>query len=201
MSAETRARIFEPFFTTKGPGEGTGLGLSMVYGIVEQSGGRIAVASELGRGTTFEILLPVTDSTARAESPASEGPAPTARAETILLVEDEPEVREMTRELLEAEGYRVLSAGRPDEALERARRLEGPIHLLLTDVVMPQMNGRELAERLAQMRADLKVLFMSGYTDDAMVRLGVSDTRALFLGKPFTRAMLAAKVREALERG
>jgi signal transduction histidine kinase len=200
MSAETRARIFEPFFTTKGPGEGTGLGLSMVYGIVEQSGGRIAVASEVGRGTTFEILLPVTESIAPAEPPTAEAPAPTTRAETILLVEDEPEVREMTRELLEAEGYRVLSAGRPDEALERARRLEGPIHLLLTDVVMPQMNGRELAERLTHMRADLRVLFMSGYTDDAMVRLGVSDTRARFLGKPFTRAILAAKVREALER-
>ena len=200
MSAETRARIFEPFFTTKGPGEGTGLGLSMVYGIIEQSGGRITVASELGRGTTFEILLPVTESPARAEAPAPEAPAPTDRAETILLVEDEPEVREMTQELLEAEGYRVLSAGRPDEAMERARRLDGPLDLLLTDVVMPQMNGRELAERLTQMRPDVKVLFMSGYTDDAMVRLGVSDTRALFLGKPFTRAMLATKVREALER-
>jgi signal transduction histidine kinase len=200
MSPETQARIFEPFFTTKGPGEGTGLGLSMVYGIVEQSGGRIAVASELGRGTRFEILLPVTESAARAETPVPAAPAPAARTETILLVEDEPEVREMTRELLEADGYRVLSAGRPDEAMERARRLDGPIHLLLTDVVMPQMNGRELAERLTDMRPDLKVLFMSGYTDDALVRVGVSDTRALFLGKPFTRAMLAAKVREALER-
>jgi PAS domain S-box-containing protein len=199
MDGETRARVFEPFFTTKGVGEGTGLGLATIYGIVKQSGGHIAVYSEVGHGTSFKIYLP------RVETPAGElavAPAPSvrqARSETVLLVEDAKDLRALAREILEEEGYTVLAAGDPSEALEVTSRHPGPIHLLLTDVVMPGMGGRELASRLTRVRPNMRVLYMSGYTDDSVVRHGVLEREVSFLQKPFTVRGLSQKVREVLE--
>ena len=200
MDDETRARIFEPFFTTKGPGAGTGLGLSTVYGIVQQSGGRIAVSSEVGRGTTFEIHLPATEEAAALVEAQPVAAPSTQGGETILLVEDEKSVRELTQEILQAAGYTVLSAGLAGEAIEHAQRHAAPIHLLLTDVVLPRMGGRELAAHLAKIRPGITILYMSGYTDDAILRHGVHDTEMAFLPKPFTSAALTAKVRETLDR-
>jgi two-component system cell cycle sensor histidine kinase/response regulator CckA len=260
MDADTQVHLFEPFFTTKEQGKGTGLGLSTVYGIVEQSGGSIAVDTELGRGTTFRIYLPQVDApaqprespvapatrfpTARPATPAPGRPAPAvvaavasttappalprvaqapaaqvssrvaattpgsptvaprstpSRAETILLVEDALRVRAVVREILEMNGYHVLEARHGAEALEISERHQGPIHIMVTDVVMPQMSGRELAQRLAPVRPDMKVLYMSGYTDDAIVRHGVLGAGMAFLSKPFTPDALAVKVREVLE--
>ena len=198
MDADTRTRIFEPFFTTKGPGKGTGLGLATVYGIVKQSGGHICVYSELGQGTAFKIYLPRVD---RAADPVEPGGllAHVAQGrETILLVEDEGAVRELARDILEANGYAVLEARHGDEALAICERHSEAIHLMLTDVVMPGMNGRELAERLARLRPQTKVLYMSGYTDNAIILDGVLNGRAVFLQKPFTPDALARKVREVL---
>jgi PAS domain S-box-containing protein len=198
MDPETRARLFEPFFTTKELGKGTGLGLSTVYGIVKQSGGHIWVYSEVRRGTTFKICFPQAGETA--EQPESAPPTEVARgAETVLLVEDAQRVREVVREILEMSGYRVLPAGLGPDAIELARQHAGPIQLLITDVVMPQMSGRELAQRLTALRPDLRVLYMSGYTDDAIVRHGVLAEGMPFLSKPFTPEALAAKVREVLD--
>jgi PAS domain S-box-containing protein len=200
MDESTRTRLFEPFFTTKEQGKGTGLGLSTVYGIVKQSGGHIWVYSEVGRGTTFKICLPVAAERATAEVEGREGPgAPTAGAETVLLVEDAARVREVVREILEMTGYHILEARHGAEALEISQRYEGPIHLMVTDVVMPQMSGREVAQRLAPLRPDMRVLYMSGYTDDAIVRHGVLEAGTAFLSKPFTPDALAAKVREVLD--
>jgi nitrogen-specific signal transduction histidine kinase/ActR/RegA family two-component response regulator len=210
MDEETRSRLFEPFFTTKEQGKGTGLGLSTVYGTVRQSGGHIAVESAPGRGSTFTVCLPRVAAAAPPPEPrpVPAGPAPRTRAETrltpgrgetVLLVEDAQRVRAVVREILEMSGYVVLEARHGAEALEVSRAHPGVIHLLVTDVVMPQMSGRELAQRLATLRPELKVLYMSGYTDDAIVRHGVLAAGIAFLSKPFTPDALALKVREVLD--
>jgi CheY-like chemotaxis protein len=200
MDRETQARIFEPFFTTKEMGKGTGLGLSTVYGIVKQSGGYIWVYSEPGRGTTFKVYLPrvaqpVAEDTARvpATGPAAGG------SETVLLVEDEDSVRELVEELLRAAGYDVLTAGRPADALRLADDCAGPLHLLITDVVMPQMAGPDLARRLRGMRPGLKVLYLSGYSPGIVADRGVLEEGAMFLQKPFSAEALETKVRETLD--
>lgn len=200
MDKETQAHIFEPFFTTKEQGKGTGLGLATVYGIVKQSGGFIWVYSEPGNGTTFKIYLPqVVDSAVDARPEAAS--ASTLRGtETILLVEDEPSLREMTREMLEAYGYTVLESNDPFDAIEIAERHEGAIHLLITDVVMPGMSGRTVAERLKILRPETKSLYVSGYTDDAIVHHGVLEPGSAFLQKPFTQEELTIKIREVLQR-
>ncbi len=198
MDADTQAHLFEPFFTTKGPGKGTGLGLSTVYGIVAQHGGSITVASAPGRGSTFTIYLPRTEDDAVSKAaPAAVEPRP--GEETILLVEDDEEVRSLAREILEVHGYAVLEARLPAEAISIAEAHPGPIHLVLTDVVMPGMSGRELTERLARLRPGLKVLYMSGYTADELGHHGVLDPRTALLPKPFSPDALALKVREVLE--
>jgi CheY-like chemotaxis protein len=197
MDAATRAHAFEPFFTTKEKGKGTGLGLATVYGIVKQSGGFVSLQSEQGHGTTFEIFLPRVDG---APTPAASAalPAPPPGTETVLLVEDEGMLRELAREVLEASGYRVLEAAGGEEALRVAAAHEGTIHLLLTDVVMPGISGRMVAERVAASRPEIKVLYTSGYTDDAVLQRGVQAGTA-FLQKPFTTTALAQKVREVLD--
>jgi two-component system, cell cycle sensor histidine kinase and response regulator CckA len=200
MDRETQEHIFEPFFTTKEMGKGTGLGLSTVYGIVKQSGGYIWVDSEPGKGTTFKVYLPrvLQDP---AEMPA-EAPVPAAAArgsETVLLVEDEDSVRELVQELLEAVGYHVLTAARPADALRLADDYAGPLHLLVTDVVMPQMGGPDLAQRLKGLRPDLKVLYLSGYSPGIVADRGVLEDGAMFLQKPFSADALESKVRETLD--
>jgi CheY-like chemotaxis protein len=197
MAPETRRQIFEPFFTTKGPTEGTGLGLATTEGVIKQSGGHIAVESELGHGSTFKVYLPKVDEQVQAAFAAS--PQRALGTETILLAEDEPALRELTRQILEGHGYTVIEAGSADGALKQAAAHSGAIDLLLTDVVMPRMSGRELAERLAQARPGLRVIFMSGYTDDGVVRYGVLVPSAAFIQKPFGPESLLAKVREALK--
>ncbi|MFI5180677.1 MAG: PAS domain S-box protein [Thermoanaerobaculia bacterium] len=200
MTPEIRSRVFEPFFTTKSPAKGTGLGLATVYGIVQQSGGHIDLRSVPGEGSRFEILLPAVEETpaARVSSDARLRAVPKG-TETILLVEDEEAVRRIIRLVLDASGYKVLEASNGEEALEIAHGLGGAIHLVVTDVVMPEMSGRELAERLRSQAPFLRVLFVSGYTDDAVIRHGVVDGRESFLQKPFSPLTLAKKVREALD--
>jgi two-component system, cell cycle sensor histidine kinase and response regulator CckA len=201
MSKETLANIFEPFFTTKEPGKGTGLGLAMVYGTVKQAGGNVWVYSEVGQGTTFKIYLPRIDEPAVAAE-AQVAPMPSRGWETILLVEDEASLRELAREILEGHGYVVLEATGPNDAIEIARHHPEPIHLLVTDVVMPEMNGRLLAGSLVAARPELKVLYMSGYTDDVIAHSGVLESGTLLLEKPFTSLALLGRVRTALgERG
>jgi PAS domain S-box-containing protein len=200
MDEATRARLFEPFFTTKEPGKGTGLGLSTAYGIVRQSGGHIWVYSEPGQGSSFKICLPLVADEPEREVARPEPAGDAARgAEVVLLVEDAPRVREVVREILEMSGYAVLEARDGAEALEISERHPGRIHLMVTDVVMPQMSGRELAAQMASLRPDVRVLFMSGYTDSAIVRHGVLDPGTAFISKPFTPDALAAKVREVLD--
>ncbi|MCH8948133.1 MAG: PAS domain S-box protein, partial [Acidobacteria bacterium] len=200
MDAETRSHIFEPFFTTKGAGKGTGLGLSTVYGIVKQSGGTIWVESAPGRGTTFEIYLPLVEETAANGELHRALPAPTpGGTETILVVEDEMSVRKLAAEFLGSNGYRVLEAQDGAEALQVCEEHRAPIHLLLTDVVMPGMSGRELAVRLVGARPEMKVIYVSGYTDDAIVQHGVREEGTVFLQKPFSLDALARTVREALD--
>jgi signal transduction histidine kinase len=199
MDAETQARIFEPFFTTKGAGKGTGLGLSTVYGIVKQSGGDIWVYSEPGRGATFKIYLPRVKEDARPLQLTVAPARPLMGTETVLLVEDEPGVRAFVRDTLGLFGYTVLEARHGIEALMIGTRHAGPIHLLITDVVMPQMDGREIADRLGPLRSEMKVLYMSGYTDDAVVSHGVLEAGTAFLQKPFTPDALARKIRDVLD--
>ncbi len=200
MSEDTVAHIFDPFFTTKQPGQGTGLGLAMVYGFVQQSGGYVEVESAVGRGTTLRILLPASTEPLDA-APAAAGAAPSAGgSETILLVEDEDAIRALCQRTLEARGYRVLVAGRGAEALGVAESYEGTIHLLLTDMVMPGMSGRDLADHLTGRRHGLRVLFMSGYPNERRrgSSAGASDGRGM-LQKPFTPDGLTARVREVLD--
>jgi two-component system cell cycle sensor histidine kinase/response regulator CckA len=199
MDKETLNRIFEPFFTTKEQGKGTGLGLATVYGIVSQSGGSILVYSEPGWGTTFKIYLPQIKEVSQPSPVSLPQEHPSRRGETILLVEDEPGVRNLVRDTLKEDGYIVLEANNSAEALLLSEQHPGPIHLLFTDVVMPGLSGRQLAERLLPQRPGLKILYMSGYTDDAIVRHGVLEPGVVFLHKPFTPQILTRKVREVLD--
>jgi two-component system cell cycle sensor histidine kinase/response regulator CckA len=202
MDEAAKKHIFEPFFTTKEVGKGTGLGLAMVYGIVKQSNGNIEVESEPGRGTTFRIYLPLVEAGAECgESREEAEPAPAPGGEeTVLLVEDDAMVRACTRTLLQRGGYRVLEAGGGEEAVKVSEQTAGSIDLLVTDVVMPKMSGRAVAERLSGSRPAMKVLYMSGYNDDAILRRGVSVDESPFLSKPFTPGALAHKVRDVLDR-
>jgi CheY-like chemotaxis protein len=196
MDEEVRRHLFEPFYTTKPAGQGTGLGLATVFGVVKQSGGGIYVYSEPGRGTTFKIYLPARDGAAPAELDADNGQAQRG-SETIMVVEDDPGVRDLVRLMLEANGYHVLPVGDAAEAARvcAARRVD----LLLTDVVMPDVNGRALAERLSDIAPGMRVLFMSGYSDEAVHRHGQLTRHAAFLEKPFTERALTLKVREVLD--
>ena len=198
MTPETQARIFEPFFTTKEKGKGTGLGLATVYGIVKQSGGSIWVDSELGHGTVFKVFLPVVGEEPMAKEPAVKVPKIVSATETVLVVEDEAGVRSLIRLALESAGYAVLETEDPESALVACTNHDGPIHLLLTDVVMPNMSGPVVAEKVANLRPGIKVLFMSGYTDDAVVRRGVLNSNKPFIQKPFSPAELRQKIREVL---
>jgi PAS domain S-box-containing protein len=200
MSPETREQIFEPFFTTKEKGKGTGLGLSTVYGIVQQSGGNIWVYSEPGLGTTFKIYLPRVEEGTESLRLAAVPTKPVQGSETVLLVEDEEMVRKLAYTVLQRNGYKVLEASNGDEALDVVQGRNGnPIHLVVTDVVMPGMSGRQLADRLVSLQPELKVLYMSGYTDDAIVHHGVLDPGIAYIPKPFTPETLASKVREILD--
>jgi hypothetical protein len=200
MDAETKQHIFEPFFTTKEVGKGTGLGLATVYGIVKQSGGYVWVYSEPGQGSTFKVYLPRVEETPETVALPPAAPRSTVAAtETILLLEDDAGVRELLREVLAEEGYQVLEASQPSEALRMARGHRGRIHLLLTDMVMPGMTGTDLARELARERRDLRVLYMSGYTAGAVADRGMVAEPSLFLQKPFSTDELYAKVRAALE--
>jgi PAS domain S-box-containing protein len=203
MTPEVKARLFEPFFTTKEREKGTGLGLSIVYGIVKQAGGGIEVESEPGRGATFRIRLPATaESPETVPAPPAEAAAPPPRGtETLLVVEDEESLRQLIVEILRVGGYRVLEASGGNEALRMAETEGGDIHLLVTDVIMPRMSGRELAERLAKGRPALKVIYMSGYTDDALAPHGRACPETPFLQKPFSLDDLLRRVREVLDAG
>ncbi|MGH2946864.1 MAG: ATP-binding protein [Solirubrobacteraceae bacterium] len=198
MSEEVRRHLFEPFYTTKGPGAGTGLGLATVFGVVKQSGGSIYVYSEEGGGTTFKIYLPA------AAAERLSGAAPPAAGEehgteTIMVVEDDESVRDLVRLMLEGKGYEVLAAAGAEEAARLCAERPGEVDLLLTDVVMPDVNGRVLAERLVELSPSMRILFMSGYSDEAVYRHGVISPNAAFIEKPFTDRTLARKVREVLD--
>jgi CheY-like chemotaxis protein len=197
MSDEVKARAFDPFFTTKGVGKGTGLGLSVTHGIVEQCGGHLELSSELNVGTEIEIYFP-----ALLEAPVvvhSTQPAATKGSETIMVVEDDHGVRRVSVRILKGAGYSVIEAESAAQALQLYAKLESPIAMLMTDVVMPEMDGRQLAEALQARQPGLKVLYLSGYTDDAVVRYGVSHAEVEFLQKPFSPASLTAKVRKIFD--
>ena len=200
MAPEVRDRVFEPFFTTKEKGKGTGLGLSTVYGIVKQSSGNIWVYSEPGKGTTFKIYLPHVDEPAEELKEKVVGKELPRGSETILIVEDDEEVRNLAVRILKAQGYIVLDGSDGDEALNVCRKHKGPIHLLVTDVVMPGMDGRALSERLSHLQPEMKVLYMSGYTEDAIIHHGVMGKGMNYIQKPFTVNGLTRKVREVLDQ-
>jgi len=197
MDEETLQRVFDPFFTTKPVGRGTGLGLATVYGIVKQHGGSIDVDSQPGKGTVFRILFPAEPATVEADLP-SRFDETTPVAETVLVVEDDELVREATAKMLDRLDYRVLVAKNGEDALRMISQRRGLVDLLLTDVVMPRLSGRELAERIAATHPGIRVLFTSGYTDDAMLRHGVVHSEVHFIAKPYTLQALATKLREVL---
>jgi two-component system cell cycle sensor histidine kinase/response regulator CckA len=197
MTPEVQERMFEPFFTTKSSGKGTGLGLSTVYGIVKQSGGFLICDSQPGHGTTFSIYLPRVQETVAPEKPVNPDWLLHGK-ETILLVEDEEALRESIRHFLSGLGYTVLTASSGAQALAIARRLSQPIALMITDVIMPKMSGRELSQEVATIRPELKIIFMSGYSDDAELRQGGRAQGTAFLQKPFSLSALARKLREML---
>jgi len=199
MDEAARKRVFEPFFTTKEVGKGTGLGLSTVYGIVRQSGGSVWVDSRPGAGTTFTIYFPRIEGAVEARRTPVPAPRDADGNETVLVVEDEPAVLTLSRRILEGAGYRVVTAANGVEALQLLERLTEPLHLMLTDVVMPGMNGRELATRVARLRPELKVLYTTGYTTDGLLRRGVIDATSHIVTKPFTARELRRKVREILD--
>jgi CheY-like chemotaxis protein len=202
MDKETQLRIFEPFFTTKEKGKGTGLGLSTVYGIIKQSGGYVLVESELRHGTTFRIYLPRVEDALEPAGAVGALSSQTRGSETVLLVEDEESVRQLVRETLESKGYKVLEADHGEAALQLAADHASEIDILITDVVMPGMSGRELSARLCATCPHTKVLYLSGYTEDAIAHEGVLESGTAFLQKPFTLQMLSRKVREVLgDRG
>jgi two-component system, cell cycle sensor histidine kinase and response regulator CckA len=198
MDKETQSRIFEPFFTTKEKGKGTGLGLSTVYGIVKQSGGFIFAHSDMGHGTTFRIYLPRVEDATEYSGPVKNPSAAAGGSETVLLVEDEESVRQLVRDTLAAKGYEVIEAPNGEAGLKVSAEYTGTIEVLITDVVMPGMGGRELAKRVSAARPNIKVLFLSGYTEDAIIHEGVLEPGTAFLQKPFTLQTLSRKVREVL---
>jgi len=198
MDKETLGHVFEPFFTTKEMGKGTGLGLSTVYGIVTQNNGFINVYSEPGEGTAFRIYFPRHLGVAEKESRETEAQIPRGHGETILVVEDDTGVLALVQKILEELGYTVLASENPREAERMARDYEGDIHLLVTDVVMPEMNGKELARKIQEIRSGTRVLFMSGYTTDVIAHHGVLDAGVHFIQKPISKKGLSVKVREAL---
>ncbi len=200
MDADTLTRIFDPFFTTKDHGKGTGLGLSTVWGIVTQSGGTVSVKSSLGAGARFELHFPVVEAGLKDQVPSAAAPKVRAGSETILVVEDEEQVRTLMCSVLHRAGYRVIQASDGKQGLEVARMHEGRIHLLLTDVIMPNMNGTELAKALVHSRPDTKVLFVSGYTENAEIHQGVFEEEATLLAKPIAPQDLLREVRAALDR-
>ncbi len=199
MDEETQSHLFEPFFTTKGPGSGTGLGLATAYGIIRQSGGAIGMFSELGNGTTARIYLPLAET--KAQTAAEKAPSESALngVETILLVEDEARVRKLIVDVLTARGYHVLEATRGEEAIRLCKQLQGKIDLAVMDVVMPEMSGPDLVKQMAPVCPDMRVLYISGYTDEAIVHHGIPQSGAAFLQKPFMPDALARKVREVLD--
>jgi two-component system, cell cycle sensor histidine kinase and response regulator CckA len=199
MDHDTQSRIFEPFFTTKEKGKGTGLGLSTVYGIVKQSGGNVWVYSEPGKGTTFKVYLPQVEDEAITREESKALITMKRGSETVLLVEDEDMVRKLTGELLEESGYVVLEANGGEEAISIFNERKAPIDLLITDVVMPKISGKEVAEQLKKIHPETKVLFMSGYTDEAIVHHGIVDSGIAFIQKPFSENALTRKVRDVLD--
>ena len=200
MDRDTQLHLFEPFFTTKEIGQGTGLGLATVYGIVKQNRGFINVYSEPGKGTTFSTYLPRHIGQAEEHEVVKEAELPKAFGETVLLVEDEPTLLVMSKEILNMLGYNVLAASTPNEAISLSRDYSGEIHLLMTDVVMPEMNGRDLAEKIKGERSAIKCLFMSGYTADIIAHHGVLDEGVQFIQKPFSLQLMASRVREVLNQ-
>jgi two-component system, cell cycle sensor histidine kinase and response regulator CckA len=198
MDSETQSHLFEPFFTTKEVGKGTGLGLAMVYGVVKQNNGLINVYSEPGQGTTFKIYLPRHRVRAASLSPKGRDELGKGGQETVLLVEDEPTILKMITMMLEREGYTVVGASTPGEAIRLAKEHSGDIQLIMTDVVMPEMNGRDLAKNILSIYPGAKCLFMSGYTANVIAHHGILDEGVSFIQKPFSKGALTAKVREAL---
>jgi CheY-like chemotaxis protein len=198
MDSDTKARIFEPFFTTKEEGKGTGLGLATVYGIVKQSGGHIAVYSEPGQGTTFRVYFPATSASKKQEREPAPAPRKT-RGETVLVIEDEADLRSMIVRALARRDYHVLEARTGEEALELVEKQKAEVQLLITDIVMPGMRGTEAAQRLASLLPDLKILYMSGYTDNAMFHQKLLEAGTIFLQKPFSVSALEERVQKALD--